>query len=248
MHQSHGKHFFPSGTVFYLPKKPICCFHIASFPFGHQRMFDLDPSQFLMCFRLWSSKLLWNRPVLLNRSKVEKLGFFMGCIPILVNIPVSDFYKSESFQTSKRSLKFQGRIIIFILLTHGKGDLKYIFHAVQQALIKRWEAIDLHFHGRLGQGNHCLQIPWIHCIAHLCASKLITVRCWGFIIRQQRNCSWHKFNIWEANQNFATNSFKVRAGHNTWCTESTGTIKVELGYIGNVWGFPGNKASDAGEM
>jgi hypothetical protein len=75
--------------------------------------------------------------VLLKRIEVKKHGFFMGCIPILVNIPASDFYKSESFQKSKRSLKFQGRIIIFILLTHGKGDLKYIFHAVQQAPIKR---------------------------------------------------------------------------------------------------------------
>jgi hypothetical protein len=44
MHQSHGKQFFPNGTLFYLPKKPICCFHIASFPLAHQRMFDLDPS------------------------------------------------------------------------------------------------------------------------------------------------------------------------------------------------------------
>jgi hypothetical protein len=39
----------------------------------------------------------------LNRLKAEKEGFFMGCIPILVKIPASDFYKSESFQTSKRS-------------------------------------------------------------------------------------------------------------------------------------------------
>jgi hypothetical protein len=69
--------------------------------------------------------------VLLNRSKVEKVGFFMGCIPILVKIPASDFYKSESFQTSKRSLKFQGRIIIFILEKEISNKSFMLFNKLQ---------------------------------------------------------------------------------------------------------------------